>query len=370
MPSCFKYISHLDLTDNRDNVISVGVDAPDIEDKKEFCRFLQVNLNAQYFDLNSGYLETMKVVKERLSDMYARDIPINILIFNIRNQIPHKNFYKDMECLQKGYFNYKIKNTYNAIDMGSPIKILILCNFEFEASSHLCSINKWKVFRIHNGKVQHVFAETVELNKDKISLNLLCNNDNDYIDLVPLKYWPIELYSSSQIYIWLINEMITNFIEPEITIKYRALTEEECHNRYISVISPRKIYEDVFPNKVFPGTNVLSDYIHGRSLSREEVNRGYVWVVKNISGTQMTPDQIIKEKEFRNRRKQYEDKIIDIEISKHKEFALNKYKSLETEIQEFSSKFQVIDDYIEEKIEPIKCLQNYINIPEIKLPVL
>ena len=104
--------------------------------------------------------------------------------------------------------------------------------------SVLCgSIDKWKVFRLHHGKVQHVFADKSELSKDSFSVNRLCE-DGGFLDLVPLKYWPIELYSSCQIYMWLINEMIHNFIEPEITIKYRSLTEQECHDRFITILSP------------------------------------------------------------------------------------------------------------------------------------
>lgn len=371
MPPCFKYILNLDLTDNRDDVISVAVDAPDIEDKKEFTRFLQINLDAMYFDLNSGYLETMKVVKDQLSDMYSRDILINLIIFNVRDKLPHKKFYKDMECLRDGYFNFKIKNTYNKVDMESPIKILIMTNFVLDISPRLCgSINKWKAFRLHNGKVQHVWADKTELSKDSVSLNLLCNNEN-FMDLVPLKYWPIELYSSSQIYIWLINEMIINFIEPEITIKYRLLTTQECHDRYINILSPKKLYEKIFPIKPYPGTKILSEYNHGRSLSRAEVYRGRAWVVKDISGTQMTPEQIEREKEFLNRRIQYEDKISKIEIDKHKEFAHNKFNlmSLNSEGQKFPSRFQVIDNP-EDIREPIMdiVVPNMSNIPVIKLP--
>ena len=165
--------------------------------------------------------------------------------------------------------------------------------------------------------------------------------------------------------------MIINFIEPEITIKYCLLTTQECHDRYINILSPKKLYENIFPEKPYPGTNLLSEYNHGRTLSRAEVYRGRAWIVKDISGTPMTPEQINRETEFRNRQKQYEDEIMDIEINKHKEFARNKFKSLEIDSQQFPSRFQIIDDSNDETItEPKKelCIPDCSNIPMVKLP--
>ena len=100
----------------------------------------------------------------------------------------------------------------------------------------------------------------------------------------------------------------------------------------------------------------MSGYNHGRVLSRAEVYRGMVWVLKDISGTLMTPDQINREKIFRMRRQQLEDKRREIEFNKHVDFVNNKLNSsglVGCSQQKFPSKFQVIDNALDSTVPDI-----------------
>lgn len=347
IPGWLYYLIKTDLTDNRDNVITVAIDAPNVEDMDEAAYFLQVEYNALFFDMTSGYQKTMNVITEKLTDLYSRDISIGTVILRIRNKIPHTNFYSDVERLRKGYFHLKIKNSYNKVDTGKYIKILILSNFRFEISQEKCSPDLWKMTTVDFGKIVNVFSNDLEREKDQITLSSL-NLDEE---LIPLKIWPIETYFSGRVYLDLVNEMITNFYEPEITIKYRMLTRGEIDDMVVVMKNPIELRNKIFYSESSHVTIYTQPIF--RKLTNKELRSEHIWEVTNISGKRLTDEQIIRAKNLRKKCLKPKDDIFQDELNRHKELIKNKYgKVSESKDIEniFPCKPLVIPDMIVPKI--------------------
>ena len=192
-------------------------------------------------------------------------------------------------------------------------------------------MNNWKILSLHEGKVQHVFADEkgrereAQLVETKKILTKRGNKDSIITKYEPpINLWPIENFpEASMYYIDIINELIRNYRIPRIVTELKLITPSEQKARRIEIVSPytlrnnlslelvpsdnERIYKDLFDHEVYSGKAWLLVDIQSRNMTYEEKE-----LTKNINLTtdlkRLTDKSVIRSKILNEHLKTYGEK--------------------------------------------------------------
>ena len=190
-----------------------------------------------------------------------------------------------------------------------------------------CSLDRWNIFTIRDGSIEHIFGDEPERNKYAKALELVNEAQaSGTINVmtetfnVALKVWPIELFPIGKQYIGLIHELFNSYKYPSITFSSRGLTLEERLQQRVNVKTCSELRCEIF--KIVRPQDIASfREISYRSIFPSERLSGMVWNV-NITGRDMTPeerkDYDINKQRIKDRKNIYHDKQQEIFAEKFK----------------------------------------------------